>query len=324
MSNDHSHSYFKEFKLFAKQRWFHKPLIPTFTHEFQKPARYFLQALQTGSIKINNHKVPPNYIIKPTDLITHLIHVHEPPAPPLEIIYKDAYIIIINKPYGIACHPTTNYYFYTITKALENEYGKLACVNRLDVPTSGVLILSTGKNNLHKEMANFKVSKMYIAKVKGLLKDQIVTFSIKQLKGVYSVVDGDGKECYTEFVNVGYKDGYSLVRCMPITGRSHQIRVHLKSIGHPIVGDMLYNEDCRVVCRENEYVCNGEVTVESGCENMVINPEKESMDFAVMHCEGLNNRVYRNREVYLCLHAYQYTLNGIVYTAPLPEWATLD
>lgn len=325
MTIDSTISYYKAFKLFAKERWFKKQLVSTFAAEFNKPPSYFIQALKTGAIKINNQKVDPAYILKPKDHITHVVHVHEPSPIPLsaiQILHSDRDFIIVNKPHGIACHHTTNYFYYSLTKILEPKYGRMACVNRLDVPTSGVLVLTKG-NKYHDEMRNRKIEKVYVAKVKGNLRDQEINTPLKQTRGSYTFTDSSGKKSSTVFRNIGYKNGYSLVECRPLTGRTHQIRVHLKSIGHPIVGDILYNEECTSSYVEVDYKCTGTVTITSD-DDILETPDGECMEFAIEHCEGLNNRVFQNKDAFLCLHAYHYIIDGRVYTAPLPEWACLD
>lgn len=324
MFHTDSYSYFKAFKMFAKQRWFTHRLTHIFSIEFNKPESYFKQAISSGSIKINNRRVDVNYNIKPKDYISHIVHVHEPIyRGEIQVIHTESDFMVVNKPPGIASHPTTNYYFYSITKILEKRYGKMACINRLDVPTSGILLLSSS-NRYHEVMRNRKIEKIYIAKVKDNFIDQEVSSSIKQVRGSFSKVSEKGKICHTKFKNLKFKDGFSIVECRPLTGRSHQIRVHLKSIGFPIVGDILYNDEYKSRYCPVEYVCNGNVNIEGKEDVILEEPEEECKKFAVINCEGVNNRVYVNREENICLHAYKYIIDGVVYTAPLPDWAKLE
>ncbi|KAM0688577.1 RNA pseudouridylate synthase domain containing protein 2, partial [Conglomerata obtusa] len=201
-------------------------------------------AILNESLLINNKKTNINHILTHKDTIQHTIHIHEPSPIEIPIISVENEIIVVNKPAGIACHPTSHYNYFTVTKILEKEYGLLSCVNRLDLPTSGVLLLTRGvSDNYHTKMRSRCIKKIYIAKVMGDFKDQMVDKRIKSIPGKGNLVHEDGRECVTDFKKLFYKDGYSLVECVPFTGRTHQIRVHLQSIGFPIVNDLMYNTE---------------------------------------------------------------------------------
>jgi RluA family pseudouridine synthase len=358
-------SYIHTFKIHAKGRWLGKKLFQALKDEFHtKSACYFVYAIKCGAITVNGRTVSFDYVVKNGDVISHKIHIHEPSPIHIRIIAEEEDFLVVNKPAGIGCHPTSHYNYFTVTKILEEKFGKLSCINRLDVPTSGVLLLAkSNKKALHDKMKERKIEKMYLAKVKGNFEDTIVTSRIKGVPGKNSIVDDAGKECITRFELVRYSYGYSLIKCFPITGRSHQIRVHLKSIGSPIINDKMYNDELREEIQTKEgsglececFVENsdGRQPIEaSKCvyrrfyENMeedhiflddydccstvyanlidqtIHTPiEDPTLRFIAFTCEREGNRVFKNKDDYICLHAYQYTIDGNVFKAELPEWA---
>ncbi|KAM0674670.1 DRAP deaminase [Gurleya vavrai] len=151
-------SYFHTFNVKAKERWLNKSLLDALTTEYKSRSKeYFINAIKSGSILLNNKKTNINHILNHHDLISHTIHIHEPLSIEIPIISVSDDLLVVNKPGGIACHPTSNYNYFTVTKILEKKYGKLSCINRLDVPTSGVLLLSRNVNNELFEMMKKKI-----------------------------------------------------------------------------------------------------------------------------------------------------------------------
>lgn len=161
------------------------------------------------------------------------------------IIYEDENIVIVDKPAGLLVHPD-----YFPNKRL---------VHRLDKDTSGLLILAKNEKTqdwLRGQFKNRKVEKKYLALVHGKLKDKksIITKTISRSrkKGRIQTTAPIGKkrEAVTRYKVLKEFDNYSLLEVMPKTGRTHQIRIHLTSIGHPIAGDSQYKFK-RQVCPEN-------------------------------------------------------------------------
>lgn len=175
---------------------------------------------------------------------------------PLDIIYEDDDLLMLNKQAGIVCHPTKGHPGHTISNGLQhyidtnNKEFKIRFINRLDMDTSGVLAIaknSHSQDSVVKQMQKNRVEKKYLAVVKGIIKDDFGT--IDQPIGqpdpllVQRGVVEDGDESTTHFkVIARYPKGYTLVELLLETGRTHQIRVHLAYLGHPIVGDHLYGE----------------------------------------------------------------------------------
>jgi RluA family pseudouridine synthase len=307
-------AYFFTYTTNVKERWRNKPIIDALVSEFRTRDReYFLDALQCGAITVNDEIVGPERRLGMQDVIRHTVHMHEPPQPDVEIIRWEEDYVVVNKPFGIPCHPTGGYINYSVTKTLFKDR-KVACVNRLDMPVSGVLILVFNNHSrwLH-EIRN--ASKIYIAKVKGLFPSEIETNKrIKCVEGRHRFVSDDGKECLTFFRRLESRGGYSLVECRPITGRTHQIRIHLQSIGFPIVHDVIYGDE--VPLHFGGAAC---------CEaDISMFEDKRKYGCVIRHCRGRNNRAFNIRDSYICLHAWKYTYNGIEYVADLPGWCSLE
>lgn len=176
---------------------------------------------------------------------------------PIEIIYEDEDLLMVNKQAGIVCHPTKGHPGNTVSNGLQhymdtsNKEFKIRFINRLDMDTSGVLAIaknSHSQDSVVKQMQKNNVEKKYLAVVKGIIKEDLGTINepIGQpdpLLVQRGVVEG-GDESTTHFKVVSrYPKGYTLVELLLETGRTHQIRVHLLHIGHPIVGDHLYGEN---------------------------------------------------------------------------------
>ena len=172
----------------------------------------------------------------------------------IPIIYEDNDIIVINKPAGLLVHPVKNE-----KGTLVDLFPKTKLVHRLDKNTSGLLILAKNEKIydwLKDQFKSRKITKKYIALVHGKLKDKkgIITKTISRSrkKGRIQTTAPIGKkrEAVTRYKVLKEFDNYSLLEVMPKTGRTHQIRIHLTSIGHPITGDSQYKFK-RQVCPEN-------------------------------------------------------------------------
>lgn len=205
--------------------------------------------------KIADYEVNTNYIkSKPTHL--------EPYDFPLEIIYEDEYLMVLNKPSELTVHPGAGNYDKTLANALVHyAKGKLSTlggefrpgiVHRLDKDTSGLIMIAKDDNThqlLSEALSNREIKRHYLALVFGcptLLAGTIKTHIAKH-KHDHSkmiVTKASGKEAITHYVvKENLLNGkFSLIECQLDTGRTHQIRVHLHYKGFPVVGDQLYNE----------------------------------------------------------------------------------
>lgn len=307
--------YFHTYETHAKLRWKNKSIIDVLTSEFSTRTReYYLDALRTGVITVNNSPVSPSYKLKDLDLIRHTIHSHEPLPPEIKIIKQEEDFWVVNKPAGIPCHPTGGYFEYSVTRALFRDR-TVGCVNRLDMPVSGVLII-TLKNSDKVHGFLRTAEKIYVAKVKGVFPAHAEVNKPIGLTGPrMHDVSENGKPSMTIFRRLLYKDGFSLVECRPVTGRTHQIRIHIKDLGFPIINDIIYgsHEECEIPGTENGE-CNEEISSYG---------DREKFECIIRHCKGINNRSFRIKDSFICLHAWKYKFNGSVYEAKLPEWAMI-
>lgn len=306
-------SYFHTYETHVKQRWVSKPLLQVLTSEFRtRTAEYYLEAIQNGIVTVNNNIVEPQYRLRDLDLIRHTVHMHEPLCPEIEIIKKEEEYWVVNKPCGIPCHPTGGYYEYSVTRALFKDQ-IVGCVNRLDMPVSGVLIITLKNSNVaHNSLKD--AEKVYLAKVRGFFPDEAACYESIGLVGprIYDVCE-NGKPSTTLFKRLSFKEGYSIVECRPLTGRTHQIRIHLKHLGFPIFNDILYG-GC-------ENINNNQIELPGCYENVENHQNAEKYKVVVKYCKGMNNRSFQIKDSHICLHAWKYTFRDVTYESPLPSWA---
>ncbi len=207
-----------------------------------------------GKVGVNGNITPPDYELRTQDEIFH----HNPfviePSVPDEVqtlAETDDYVAVF-KPAPLPMHPGGRYNKNTLTWMLEDlGYKDLKIVHRLDAVTSGIVLFGKTKEFAQKAMICFaegKVEKTYYALVNGVPteKEKIIDLPIKRKNGfVFESKLGltAAKEAQTKFTVIQYGEKSSLVKCEPITGRTHQIRLHLESWGHPIIDDPIYGID---------------------------------------------------------------------------------
>ncbi|WP_326910385.1 RluA family pseudouridine synthase [Sedimentibacter sp. MB31-C6] len=183
----------------------------------------------------------------------------------INILYEDTDLLIVNKPPYMVVHPTKSHQNDTIANGVayyfkqKGIHRKVRLVNRLDMNTSGIVIIAKNPyahNELANQMKSNVVDKYYYAIVKGAVEkdEDIINEPIARLKpdDIIRVVNPSGKECITHYqVENRLIDGTNtLVKLKLETGRTHQIRVHMKYIGHPILGDTLYGQESSLIERQ--------------------------------------------------------------------------
>ena len=229
---------------------------------FPEHSRTFFGALaRQGRVLANNRSVPPRYRVKQGDTLAFWAAAVQPPRPtpepiPLAILYEDDFLMAVNKPPGMVVHPAKGHWSGTIVNAilyhcgaLPGEEGRPGIVHRLDLDTSGVLLVAKDETTLpalQRQFERRQVEKTYLAIVHVLLDrdegriDLPLGRSPRDRKKVAVRRDAKGRPAQSSYEVVERLPGFTLVAVRPRTGRTHQIRVHLAAIGHPIVGDKDY------------------------------------------------------------------------------------
>ncbi|KAM8833672.1 pseudouridylate synthase RPUSD2 [Synchiropus picturatus] len=245
--------YYFAFKTYCKGRWVGKSLLDVFRTEFRcESLDYYQRAVKEGRIRLNGDAVEDlSVVLKNNDLMKNTVHRHEPPVvgSPLRILVDDGEVLVLDKPASIPVHPCGRFRHNSVIFILGKEHGisALHTVHRLDRLTSGVLLFARTLEKskvLDQLVRDRKLEKEYVCRVDGEFPDGeliceepilVVSFKIGLCR-----VDAKGKECRTVFNRISFNGKSSVVRCLPLTGRTHQIRVHLQYLGFPIVNDPIY------------------------------------------------------------------------------------
>lgn len=219
------------------------------------------ELVQAGEVLVNGKKSKVSYKVQNGDLIQVTVLPLEPlkleaENIPLDIVYEDEDIIVVNKPQGMVVHPAVGHPSHTLVNALLYHTRDLAdspegfrpgIVHRIDKDTSGLLMVAknaAARESLEKQLAAKSNKRQYLAIVHGNFAEEEGTIDApigrnpKDRKQM-AVVE-KGKSAVTHFKVLEQYQGYSLVECQLETGRTHQIRVHMAYIGHPLAGDPLY------------------------------------------------------------------------------------
>ena len=184
---------------------------------------------------------------------------------PLDIIYEDEWFLVLNKPAGIAIHPSILHYEDSLSSGVKYYFDqiglkkKIRPVNRLDFNTSGVVIFAKCEyiqECFSKQMQEGLFKKNYICLAEGIFDKKIGTINLPIARKPGSIIerciDSNGQTSVTCYnvLEENVSEGISLVNCSLETGRTHQIRVHMKAIGHPLIGDTLYGFSSNLINRQ--------------------------------------------------------------------------
>ena len=219
-------------------------------------------------IFVNNKAVKMNYILNANDNILIDLMKDEtqnidPENIPIELVYEDEDILVINKAADMPVHPSIGNYDNTLANGVtwyfkeKGQHFVYRCINRLDRDTTGALILAKNPYSaavLSAQMKQRQIRRTYLAIVQGIAPEQ-GTIDAPIGRAADSTIErqvdfANGESAVTHYERLATYHSYSLIELHLETGRTHQIRVHMKYIGHPLPGDFLYNPDYRIIKRQ--------------------------------------------------------------------------
>lgn len=226
-------------------------------------------AIDSEFIRVNDKPIKANYKVRPADVITILMP--EPPREdlvlpeniPLNIVYEDDSLLIVNKEAGMVVHPAHSNWSGTLVNALayhlqnlptsQNGTGRPGLVHRIDKDTSGLLVIAkteTAMSHLAKQFYDHSIERTYYALVWGEVKEDVGRIenylgrSMKDRRIVEVYEDEtQGKKAITHYEVLKRMRYVTLIKCNLETGRTHQIRAHMKHLGHPLFNDAMYGGD---------------------------------------------------------------------------------
>ena len=245
------------------------------SEKFEGKSRSYIQGLiEEESILVNNKKVKSNYKLKENDEIK--VFMKEPKELeveaeniPIDIIYEDSDVIVVNKAKGMVVHPAPGNYNGTLVNALLYHCTDLSSINgvirpgivhRIDKDTTGILVIAKNDeahNKLSDQLKEHSMKREYYALVEGRIKANSGTIDkplarSKKDRLKIAIVEG-GKRAVTHYEVIEKFKNTTLVKCVLETGRTHQIRVHMSSIGYPLVGDPVYG------FKKGKFKCEGQM-----------------------------------------------------------------
>ncbi len=223
------------------------------------------KVIDAGAVRINGGPIKASYRVRADDLVTVWLPelADDAPVPediPIPVIFEDDSFVVVNKPPGMVTHPAKGNWSGTLVNALQFHFDRLSTeagenrpgiVHRLDRDTSGLLIVAKD-DRAHKGLAaQFEgrtIRKEYLAMVRGepsrdsdYVEKPIGFHPTDREKMAIRLPEDGGKPASTYYEVLERKRGHALVRCLPKTGRTHQIRIHLTHAGHPILADKMYS-----------------------------------------------------------------------------------
>lgn len=256
---------------------------------------YIQKIIKDGNVYVNDIPVKANYKVKVDDRIRFIIPDNvEPDIPaqdiPLDIIYEDADILLVNKPKDMVVHPAPGHYEGTIVNAVMyhckdalsgiNGVMRPGIVHRIDKDTTGSLIIcknDEAHNHIAAQLKEHSINRRYRAIVWGKVKDDegVINAPIGRHptdRKKMAINERNGKRAVTHYKVLERFDKFTYIECRLETGRTHQIRVHMTSIGHPLLGDEVYSN------AKSPYKVNGQ-TLHAMTLGFIHPSTKEYMEF---------------------------------------------
>lgn len=237
--------------------------------EFKLSARLMHKVIINKLVLLNNKQIDTRSSINIGDNVKIDLNYEEendnivPVKMNLDILYEDDCLLIINKPAGIAVHPSILHFEDSLSNGIRFYFDsiglkkKIRPVNRLDLDTSGIIVFAKNEfvqECLIRQMNNNIFKKEYIAIVTGHLKEKSGVINLPIARKENSIIERciseKGQNAITKYEVIKELDSISVVKCFLETGRTHQIRVHFNAIGHPLIGDSLYGSKSSLIDRQ--------------------------------------------------------------------------
>ncbi|MBO1870922.1 RluA family pseudouridine synthase [Lachnoanaerobaculum sp. Marseille-Q4761] len=252
------------FEIIAEESDINKRIDVFLSKNLESFSRSYIQDLiKKGKTTIGGKTIKANYRLREGDIVALAIPKPEPleilpENIPLDIVYEDNDVILVNKPKGMVVHPAAGHYSGTLVNALlyhckDNLSGingvlRPGIVHRIDMDTTGIIIVCKNDNahqHIAKQLAEHSITRKYVAIVSGNIKEDegVVDAAIARSKNDRKkmTVDKDGKRAVTHFKVLERLNNYTYIECVLETGRTHQIRVHMSYLHHPLLGDEVYS-----------------------------------------------------------------------------------
>ena len=238
-------------------------------NELQISSRLLYKLIKLNKIQLNHQPCDTRKTITLGDTITINFDYEEdnsnivPTKMDLNIIFEDDWLLVVNKPAGIAIHPSVLHYSDSLCNGIRFYFDKIGLkkkirpVNRLDLNTSGLVVFAKCEyiqEYLINQMKNNQFKKEYLAVCNGIFDKKSGTINLPIARKENSIIERciskNGQTAITHFEVLKEFNNYSLVKCSLETGRTHQIRVHMSAIGHPLLGDSLYGSISDLINRQ--------------------------------------------------------------------------
>ena len=217
---------------------------------------------------VNGAPVHTDFAVRPGDIITVPLDEEEPDYPPeegdLSILYEDEHLLVVDKPAGMLIHPSRSRFSGTLANFVLGYYQKTGQqsafhpVTRLDRDTFGIVLL-TKNAYIHALMQGADMTKIYHALVLGNWQEDVGTIDApiarKSLPSLLREIRPDGKPSVTKFQVLQRFEGYTKLALRPVTGRTHQLRLHCAHVGHPILGDPQYGNEASSFGLPHQMLC---------------------------------------------------------------------
>jgi 23S rRNA pseudouridine1911/1915/1917 synthase len=275
--------------------------------------------IEDGSVLVNSRIVSQNYRVKTNDVITLTISDKEtesliPEPIPLEILYKDDYLVVVNKPAGVVVYPSAGHNQGTLMNALSHHCKKLASVgrplrpgviHRLDKDTSGVMVVALNDEayyNLVEQFRQRTITRRYIALVYGNLKEDKGEIALQigrsqSDRKKMSTRVRKGKEAITRWKALERFSNATLIEAKLGTGRTHQIRVHFASTGHPVLGDRTYGKKVELEIKSKKKIVFPRQMLHAELLGFTHPATGKYLEFSILLPEDMTQKIKELREL---------------------------